>query len=416
MGMPELAINGGAPLRDKPFPGWPPPDPGFVEAVARVAQSGCWGIGGPMNERMATSFAAFHDAEYAVPCTSGTTALEVALRATGIGPGDEVIVPPYTFIATASSVIAAGAVPVFADVCADTLCLDPAQVERQITPLTRAIIGVHIGGMPCDLDSLTALATQRGLVLIEDCAQAHGAEYGGQRVGAFGDAGAFSFQSSKNVAAGEGGLVVTNRRDVYERAWSYVNVGRVQDGGWYDHRVFGTNLRMTEFQAALILRGLELLPGHMDTRDACASHLRERLDRIAGIGYQAFSPGATRSAWHLFIFRYDRKAWGGVPLSRFVQALAAEGIPVGTGYNPLYQEGMFRAGWDRTRPPFSSGVYSGHVDYEETQCPVCEELCAEGSFWMGQSALLGTVADMDDVADAVAKLRENRAELEGDGA
>lgn len=409
--MPQLAINGGPPLRQKPFPGWPPPDPGFVEAVARVAQSGCWGIGGPMNERMAASFAAFHDAEYAIPCTSGTTALEVALRAAGIGPGDEVIVPPYTFVATASSVIAAGAVPVFADVCPDTLCVDPTEVEKQVTPLTRALICVHIGGMPCDLDSLTALAARRGLVLIEDCAQAHGAEYGGRRVGAFGDAGAFSFQSSKNVAAGEGGLVVTNRRDLYERAWSYVNVGRVQDGGWYDHRVFGTNLRLTEFQAALVLRGLELLPAHMDLRDACSVHLRKRLRAIPGIGYQEFSPGATRSAWHLFIFRYDAKAWAKLPLRRFVEALAAEGVPVGLGYNPLYREGMFRAGWDPARPPFSPAVYSGHVDYAATQCPVCEHLCEEGSFWMGQSTLLGTPADMDDVADAILKLRENLSEL-----
>jgi dTDP-4-amino-4,6-dideoxygalactose transaminase len=361
---------------------------------------------------MATTFAAFHDAEYAVPCTSGTTALEVALRATGIGYGDEVIVPPYTFIATASSVIAAGAVPVFADVSADTLCLDPAAVEAAITPQTRAVIGVHIGGMPCDMDRLTALSQQHDLVLIEDCAQAHGAEYGGRRVGAIGDAGAFSFQSSKNIAAGEGGMVVTNRRDVYERAWSYVNVGRVQDGGWYDHRVFGTNLRLTEMQAALILRGLELLPEHMDRRDTCATHLRDRLDAIAGMGYQEFPPGATRSAWHLLIFRYDRAKFADVPIRRFVEALAAEGIPVGMGYNPLYQEGMFQAGWDMTKPPFAPSVYAGHVDYTTTHCPVCEHLCSEGSFWMGQSALLGTPADMDDIAEAILKIRRNLSELE----
>jgi dTDP-4-amino-4,6-dideoxygalactose transaminase len=410
--MPTLAISGGDPLRTKPYPGWPPQDRRFAEAVAEVVKSGCWGIGGPRNAEMAATFAAFHDADYAVPCTSGTTALEVALRATGVGYGDEVIVPPYTFIATASSVIAAGAVPVFADVCPETLCLDPRAVEACITPLTRAVIGVHIGGMPCDMDHLAALTQQHGLVLIEDCAQAHGAEYGGRRVGAIGDAGAFSFQSSKNVAAGEGGLVVTDRRDVYERAWSYVNVGRVQDGGWYDHRVFGTNLRLTEMQAALVLRGLELLPEHMDRRDACATQLRDRLDGIPGVGYQEFPSGATRSAWHLFIFRYDSTRFADVPVRQFVAALSAEGIPVGMGYNPLYQEGMFRAGWDVARPPFAPSVYAGHVDYAATHCPVCEYLCTEGSFWMGQSALLASPEDMDDVADAILKVRENLSELE----
>lgn len=410
--MAKLAINGGPKLRTEPFVGWPPKDEGFLTALKDVLDSGVWGVSGPKNKELCEKFAAFQHAKFAVGSPNGTKALELALIGCDVSYGDEVIVPPYTFIASASSVISVGAVPVFADIDRDTFCLDPAAVEAAITPYTKAIIAVHIAGMPCDMNALKAIAAKHGLVIIEDCAQAHGAEYEGRRVGAIGDAGAFSFQSSKNVTSGEGGMTVTDRQDVWEKAWSYHNIGRVPDGGWYDHRVFGTNLRMTEFQAALILRGLELLPEHMDRRDECAFHLRKRLDEIEGVGYQAFPAGATRCAWHLFIFTYDREAMQGVSRDRFIEALAAEGIPVSRGYNPLYTEGMFRKGWDHTKPPFSPSVYSGDVDYDKVSCPNCEFVCYDGSFWTSQSVLLGTTKDMDDIADAIIKVKENLGELQ----
>jgi dTDP-4-amino-4,6-dideoxygalactose transaminase len=409
--MSTLALLGGSPLRTAPFAPWPPADEGFRQAVNGVIDRGAWGIGGPMVPQLCETFSAFHDAKFGVACTNGTFALEIALRACQIGTGDEVIVPPYTFIASASAVVSAGAVPVFADVDRDTFNLSPKAVEAAITPLTKGIIAVHIAGMPCDLDALKEIANQHNLKLIEDCAQAHGAEYQGQRIGAQGDCGAFSFQSSKNVCAGEGGIVLTNMQEIWERAWSYANLGRVPDGGWYDHRVFGTNLRMTEFQAAVANYGLELLPGHMDIRDANAMHLRKRLDEIDGIGYQAFPPGATRCAWHLFLFKYDRDRMQGISRNRFVEALAAEGIPVSNGYNPLYREGMFRNAWDRTIPPFAPSVYSGSVDYETTFCPNCEHLCGDGSFWLYQSCLLGSQKDVDDIADAIIKVREHLDDL-----
>lgn len=409
--MANLAVNGGPKVRTEGFHGWPIKDDGYLKALAEVLDSGEWGVGSAKNKELCEKFAEFHDAEFAVTCTSGTTALELCLRANGVTYGDEVIVPPYTFIATASSVISVGAAPIFADIDRESFCLDPADVEAKITPYTKAISAAHIGGMPCDMNALKEVAQRHGLALIEDAAQAHGAEYEGTKVGAIGDAGGFSSQSSKNVCAGEGGVMVTNKRELWEKAWSFHNIGRVPEGGWYDHRVFGTNLRLTAFQAALMLRGLELLPEHMDRRDANAFHLRKRLDEIKGVGYQAFPPGATRSAWHLFIFRYDREKNQGVSRDRFLQALGAEGIPVSKGYNPLYREGMFQAGWDPDRPPFSPNVYSGHVDYNETSCPNCEFLCDDGSWWMGQSALLGTQKDMDDIADAVLKVKENLDEL-----
>ena len=409
--MSKLAITGGEAVHTTGWPSWPPKDPGYLEKLKAVLDNGVWGVGGPMNAALSEEFKHLSDAEYVVPNTSGTIALELALRALEVGAGDEVIVPPYTFIATASAVIAVNAIPIFADIKPDTLCLDADAVAAAVTPQTKAVIGVHIGGMPADLQALQAVCDRHGLALIEDCAQAHGAEYRGRKVGAIGNAGAFSFQSSKNITAGEGGITTTNDRALYGKAWSYMNVGRVPDGGWYDHRVMGMNLRLTEFQAALILRGMETWPEQAALRDANAAHLRARLDEIEGLDAQAFSPGGERCAYHLFIFRYDRNGFGGVSRDKFVEALAAEGIPVGRGYNPLYREGMFTQGWDPTRCPFSCPNYKGSVDYTQVDCPVTEHICTDGSFWMGQSTLLGTTRDMDDVADAVLKVRDNLDEI-----
>jgi dTDP-4-amino-4,6-dideoxygalactose transaminase len=409
--MPKLAINGGEAVHTTGWPGWPPKDPGYLEKLKAVLDNGVWGVGGPMNAALTEEFKKVSDAEFIVPTTSGTIALELALRALGVGAGDEVIVPPYTFIATASSVISVNAIPIFADIRPDTLCLDAEAVAAAITPQTKAVIAVHIGGMPADMQALKAVCDQHGLALIEDCAQAHGAVYAGKKVGAIGNAGAFSFQSSKNITAGEGGITTTNDRATYGKAWSYMNVGRVPEGGWYDHRVMGMNYRLTEFQAALILRGIETFADQMALRDENAGHLRERLAGIAGLEPQAFSPGADRCAYHLFIYRYDRNSFGGASRDDFVAALSAEGIPVGRGYNPLYREGMFTAGWDPARCPFSCPGYKGHVDYSKTHCPVCEHVCTDGSFWMGQHTLLGTTQDMDDIADAIVKIRDNVDEL-----
>jgi dTDP-4-amino-4,6-dideoxygalactose transaminase len=409
--MSELAVNGGSAVHTTGWPSWPPQDPGYLERLTQVIDSGVWGVGGAMNAALGEEFKKVCGAEYCVPNVNGTVSLELALRALDVGWGDEVIIPPYTFIATATAVIACNAIPVFADIRPDTLCLDPEAVEAAITPRTKAVIAVHIGGMPADMDALQSVCDKHGLKLIEDCAQAHGAVYRGKRVGSIGDAGAFSFQSSKNITAGEGGITTTNDQATYGKAWSYMNVGRVPEGGWYDHRVMGMNYRMTEFQAALILRGIETYEDDMVRRDANAAHLRARLAQIEGVEAQAFSPGAERSAYHLFIFRYDRNGFGGLPRDKFVPALGAEGIPVGCGYNPLYREGMFQQGWDPSRCPFACKDYHGSVDYAKTFCPVVEHVCTDGSFWMGHSALLGSTQDMDDIADAILKVQANVGEL-----
>ncbi len=409
--MAHLAIRGGSKVREKPFPGWPPVDDGFKTALAEVIDGRSWGLGGPKQANFVKEFAAFCDAKFCVACTSGTTALEIALRAAGVGPGDEVIVPPYTFIATASAAITVGAIPIFADILPDTLCLDPVAVETAVTESTAAVIPVHIGGMPADMDAIKRIAERHNLAVIEDCAQAHGAEYGDRRVGGLGTAGCFSFQSSKNITAGEGGAVTTNDSDVYGKAWSLHNVGRVPDGGWYDHRVLGWNLRLTEFQAALLLRGMDLWPEQDARRQDNAAYLRERLAEVPGIQPQAFSAGATKCAYHLFICNYNAEAFDGLHRDRFLAALNAEGIPASRGYNPLYREPMYSGGIDMDGCPFACRFYRGHVDYASLSLPVVEHACDEGSFWLGQNVLLGDRNDMDSIVEAIAKVHEHRAEL-----
>ncbi|MCD6362238.1 MAG: DegT/DnrJ/EryC1/StrS family aminotransferase [Armatimonadetes bacterium] len=412
--MAVLAVNGGEPVRTEGWPQWPPDDPGFIENLTAVIESGVWGTGGEWTDRACEMMAEYHGAKYAVACTSGTTALELALRAVGVGVGDEVIVPPYTFIATASSVVAVGAVPIFVDIDAETFNLDPALIEDAVTERTRAVIAVHIGGSPADMDAVMQVAKKHDLAVIEDCAQAHGAVYKGRRIGAIGDAGAFSFQSSKNVTAGEGGMILTNSREIYEHTWSTVNVGRVQGGEWYDHRVMGWNYRMTQFQAALICRGMELLPGHFERRARNGDYLRERLRDVEGIELQKLTAEDNVSAFHLYIFRYDEEAFGGLPRDEFLRALGAEGIGASRGYNPLYREGVLANYFDASKFPFSPRYYDGKVNYNEVSCPACEHICERGGFWMSQRTGLADEKAMDDIADAMLKIQRNVGELLGE--
>ena len=197
--------------------------------------------------------AAFQGAAYAVTCTNGTTAIEMGLRAIGVTAGDEVIVPPYTFIATASAVVTVGGVPVFADIDPDTLCLDPAGCGKEDLPASRAIVPVHVGGRTADMDRINELAKKHNLAVLEDAAHAWGSKCDGRGAGTLGRCGTFSFQVSKNITAGEGGILVTNEKDLADLCRSFSHCGRTEGSAWYDHNYLGSNLRMTEFQAALLL-------------------------------------------------------------------------------------------------------------------------------------------------------------------
>lgn len=397
-----LAIDGGTPVRTRPWPRWPIFDETEEQAILEVVRSGkWWSVEGTKVREFEEAFARFQDAQFAVCVTNGTAALEVALRAAHIGCGDEVIVPPYTFIATATAVLAVGATPVFVDVEEESLNIDPTKIEEAITPRTRAIIPVHIAGCPANMDGVLEVARKHNLVVIEDAAQAHAAEWKGTKVGAIGDMGCFSFQASKNLNAGEGGAVLTNNPHWADQVWSVHNVGRVRGGRWYEHHVLGSNFRMTEFQAAILLCQLQRLPEQTERRTRNAQKLTEMLSQIPGIRPPRPDPRVTRHAYHLYIFRYNKEAFAGKPREEFLKALNAEGIPCGSGYVPLYKERVF------VNRPISNDLCQRSMlkDYSQVYCPVCERACAEEAVWLPQSILLGDEQDMADIATAVAKVQ-----------
>ena len=406
----KLAINGGTPVRTKPFPSWPVYDERELAALEEVLRSGHWGCtSGGKVKAFQQEFADFCRAKHAICLTNGTAALEVALRAVGVEPGDEVIVPPYTFIATASSVVMVGGIPVFVDIEPGTFNMDPTKIEAAITDRTKAVVPVHIGGRPADMDAICDIAKRRGLKVIEDCCQAHGAEWRGQRVGTLGDAGAFSFQSSKNINSGEGGAVVTNDDEIAGRAYSLVNVGRVPGGGWYQHEFMGSNYRMTEFQGAILQVQFSRWPEQAKRRDENGAILCERLAQIDGVSPMDHDDRITRNAYHLYIFRYHEDAFAGMPRSRFLQAVSAEGVGISGGYTPLQSTGLFKQLSSKLdRNDFMGGR---RIDYGSLSLPVTDRVCEHEGVWISQSRLIGPSEDAEDIAAAVAKVSEHRDEL-----
>ena len=405
---PELAINGGTPVRcaGESWPAWPIFDESDVEALRRVVTSGNWRMG----ENVAAftrEFADYQQARYAVPVTNGTQALEIALKACGIACGDEVIVPPYSFIATATACIMVNAVPVFADIDPGTYCIDPEAIEATITPRTKAIIGVHVGGHLFDFDRILPLAEEHGLKVIEDACHAWGAEWQSRRVGTIGDAGVFSFQASKNLNAGEGGIVVTNDEAIYQAAWALHNLGRVQGGGWYQHDILGGNHRMTEFQGALLRSQMERLDEQQDRRNENREYLNGRLAEIEGVKPQTEDPRITRHGCHGYIMRYDSSAFSGLHRDDFIEALHAEGVPAWCGWpTPLYQNDAFRTDGKGRLVGAAWAIPMGRNYHQETHCPVCERVCREEALWLMQQILLGSRQDMDDIIRAIEKIAQ----------
>jgi dTDP-4-amino-4,6-dideoxygalactose transaminase len=403
-----LAIDGGTPLRTKPFPSWPIFGEKEEQALIRVLHSGKWGrLDGDEVARFERRFADYHQAKHAIAVVNGTVSLRIALLAAGIQAGDEVIVPPYTFLATATAVVECNATPVFADIELETFNLDPRAVEAAITSRTRAIIPVHLGGLPANMDALMEIARRHNLTLIEDAAHAHGAEYRGQRVGAIGHLGSFSFQSTKNLTSGEGGVILTNDDDLAERCRSIHNCGRISGGAWYEHHVISGNYRLGEFQAAILNAQFDRFDAQAETRERNGKRLAERLSQLEGVHPQQRGADCTRHGYHLFNFRLDEHVLG-VSRKVFLDALAAEGVPCCAGYVlPLYRQPLFA---DRAFGPYR-GNPGRQIDYRKTRCPHCETICSSQGAWLEQRLLLGSREDTDDIARAFEKVHAQRGRL-----
>lgn len=397
----QLAIHGGPKTVRKHFP-WPVYDQSEIDAVAAIVAGGKWGNPdcGDEVERFERAFADYCGSKYAITCANGSISLRLALMACGIRPGDEVIVPPYTFITTASSVIECNAVPVFADIDPETYNISPAAIEAAITPRTKVIIPVHFGGLACDMDAIMEIARRHDLKVIEDTAHGHGAEYRGKKLGTIGHAGSFSFQSSKNLTAGEGGMITTNDDELYATMHSLRNVGRIPGGQWYDHYLPGCNYRITQMQAALLSEQLKRLNAQTCKRDANGAYLTTLLEQIDGITPLSRPAYATLHAYHIYIFRYDASTFGGLLRNDFAAMLAAEGVPSFKGYpHPLYKQPVFQ------NKNFMCYAIPESVDYSRTHCPAAEQACATDAVWILQHAMLGEREDMEAFAEAVLKIQ-----------
>jgi dTDP-4-amino-4,6-dideoxygalactose transaminase len=408
--MSQLAILGGPAERTRPFSPWPQYTQNDRRRLESVLESRNWG-GYPFPNQLATEFAQkfaeYHGAKYGCCVSNGTIALVVALQAAGIRFGDEVIVPAYTWDGTAAAVLFAGGVPVFADIDPDTYCLDPEATKRAITPRTRAIIPVHLAMRFADMDAFAKLAAEHKLAVIEDCAHVHGGQYKSRGAGSVGDLGCFSFQSSKIMTAGEGGIVITSRLDCFELVQSIVNCGRASMTDQFGKRVIGSNYRITEFQAALLLGQLEQLPALAEKRAHHAARLSRGLAQIEGISPLPPQPALTREAIYNYVFRYRKNE---VSRDVFVAAMDREGIPCdGRFYEPVYRSDLFRVNpddfpqlkLDRVKP----------VDYRDCKCPVSERAAYQESVWLPQFLLLGDEQDIDDIVRAAAKVASNLTEL-----
>ena len=409
--MSKLAILGGEPVRRRPFSLWPRYLPSDEQRLLEVFRSRHWGgypVPNVLAGRFAEKFAASHGARYGLCVTNGTIALMAALQAAGLAFGDEVIVPAYTWDGTATAVLSAGGVPVFVDVDPDTYCMDVDAAAAAITPRTRALLPVHLAMRFAEMDSLMELARRHGLLVVEDCAHAHGGQYKGRGAGSIGDLGCFSFQESKLMTAGEGGMVITSRLDCFEALQSLVNCGRASLTDQYKRRVVGANHRMTEFQAAILLGQLEMLPALGEIRSRHASLLGERLACITGVRPLPPQPAITRDTIYNYVFQY-RPADGAVPRDLFVAALDAEGIPCdGRFYEPVYRSDLFYAD-PATCPQLT--LDREPVDYGTVRCPVSERAAYGESVWLPQFLLIGDEGDVEDIAAAVGKVMGNLGEL-----
>lgn len=401
------AVLGGDPVRAADYPRWPVWDDRERELLLGTLEAGGWWQGdGHAAADFADAFARYQSAEYGLALTNGTHTLEAALAACGIGEGDEVIVPGITFVASATAVLAVNATPVLVDVDPETLCIDVGAAEAAVTDRTRGIVAVHVAGAAADLDLLTDLCARRGLRLIEDCAHAHGTFWRGRGAGSWGDFGSFSMQRSKLMTAGEGGVLICSDEELRDRAWAYADCGRVKGEWFYHHATYGSNLRMTEWQGAVLTAQLERFPAQNERRNRSAVALGDALSAIEGVRPQLRDDRMDSQGNYCYVFHYDSDAFAGLPLRDFERALGAEGIPMGVSYPSLNHLALFREGNFGPRLRASAPTQ----DYRSLRLPVAEH-AADSTVWLEHRLLLAEVDDVLDVARAVERIQRHAATI-----
>ncbi len=415
------ALLGGQPVRTAPFPDWPVAGKEEEEALVQVVRSGSWFRGnGRVVKNFEAAFAQVTGAKHCLALSSGTGALATSMAVAGVGPGDEVILPPYTFVATLNVILTRFALPVFVDSDPETFQIDAQKIEAAVTPETRVIMPVHIAGAPADIDTVMAVAQKHGKTVIEDACQAHLAEWRGRKVGTFGMTGSFSFQASKNLNCGEGGGLITNDDAVYDRCFAFhwngtasprrKSLGDNVSGSRFADDIAGTKYVITEFQAAVLTAQLARLEAQAKRRDQNAATLNRLFRDLPGIRPQKMYPGCTRSSWLGFVFRFQKEHFAGMSRAQFLKALAAEGIPAAAGYDPLNrQQFLQHVLASRSYRRIYTAARIKQLQ-ERNNCPENDKLCQE-AVWLTRQHLLAGSADMEQIAEAIRKIQLHAADL-----
>jgi dTDP-4-amino-4,6-dideoxygalactose transaminase len=407
------AILGGAKSHPEPFPDWPVFDQTEERALLRTLRSGKWYRGNAQEvKQFEQAYTQLTGAGFCVATANGTSALMTCLNVAGVEPGDEVVVPPYTFIATINVVLRQHALPVFVDTDPETFQMDARKIEAAVTPRTKVIMPVHLGGNVCDLDAILPIARRHNVPVIEDACQAHLGEWRGRHVGTYGLAGCFSFQATKNLNSGEGGAILCNDEDFRERCFAFHNNGTGLKYGSpnFTYSSTGANFRMTEFQGALLMAQMTRIQTQAKTRSENAAYLTSMLKEIPGIAPARMYEGCTRNAYHLYMFRYDKSRFAELPRAQFLKALAAEGIPAASGYTPLNTQPFLK---DAIRSRGYQKLFPANVleQWEErNRCPQNDRLCGE-AVWFTQTMLLAPRSSMDRIAGAIRKIQRNAAQI-----
>jgi len=411
--MSQLAILGGPKTRTEPYPEWPVWDQRDIDAVTEVVRSGRWGgypYPGPKTAELARKFAEMQGGGYAIPMANGTVTMEVACRAADIGWGDEVIVPAYTFQASAAAPMAAGAIPVIVDVDPNTYCIDPKAIEKAITPKTKAIIPVHLGHQMADMDAIMALAERHNLIVIEDCAHAHGARWNGQGAGTIGHFGSFSLQSSKTLSSGEGGILLCRTPELATAAASIIDCGRSHPGGGEEHGsdfLMGANYRLSELQAALALVGVERFPTQAKQREEMAAYMDEALSEVKGVRVLKRDPRHTTRSFYRYMFAIDPKDFG-VEHDVLCAALDAEGVGCWIGYEAMHNYTLFQPQKSKLAVP---SAFPEYFKFDEMNLPEATRACEHEAVWLDESVFRTGPKGIDDAVTAIKKIQENAKEL-----
>ncbi|MEC0090214.1 DegT/DnrJ/EryC1/StrS family aminotransferase [Paenibacillus macquariensis] len=396
--MNMLVKDGGTPYKTKPFPTWPFSDERELQLVEEVVKSrNWWRMSGNKVVEFEEKFAKLQDAEYCLGVTNGTHAIELALYTLGIGIGDEVILPAFTFISTATAVLYCNATPILVDVDPETFCMTPEAFEKAITPKTKAVIPVHMAGHSCDMDAICEIARKHGIKVVEDAAHAHGAEYKAKRMGSFGDMSIFSFQNGKLMTCGEGGALVTNNKELYEKAYLIHGVGRPKGDRVYAHLVLGSNYRMNEFQAAVLIAQMERLEKMNEKRQVNAALLDKLLADVQGITPQGKNSHATLNPHYMYMFYYNSEYFGGLSRQQFVELLIMEGVPSFVAY-PVISETIF----------FKENNFAGRINeyphQNEADLTNAKKI-ADNVVWLPHFTLLGDEEDIFEIAGAIKKIQ-----------